>query len=201
MVIGVDMDGVLANFESGFAPYLTDASGVQFPDVGKETFPSSWDWDVDLLRAAGLDDTKIAVAQSAAWGKVVNSHTFWMDLLPHKGAHEFLFWLSNRQDDDIYFVTNRPSNHSAKWQTERWLRRHGFISCATVLVTPEKGAICKALGINFYIDDKPSNCEDVIANAPSTICYMMERPYNSALVGTHGRGNLEGFKQMIEGVK
>ena len=57
--IGIDIDGVLANFESGYAPLLTKHSGIQFPRLGQPDYPDEWDWDL----AAGVTQEQI----SAAW--------------------------------------------------------------------------------------------------------------------------------------
>ncbi len=187
-VIGIDCDGVLASFEHGFAPLLTKTSGVKFPDVGKPEWPPMWDWDKGL----GITNQH----RNAAWDLVKANKTFWLDLPAHKDAFAFLNWLSLRHNDDIYFITHRMGLN-AKWQTERWIKLHGFTATPTIVMTAEKGALCKAIKADFYIDDKLENCIDVRAQSPFTKCYVMERPYNGPVNGCP-RGDLMGFRKLIE---
>lgn len=191
MVIGIDIDGVLANFEAGFAPILTSVSGIKFPRLNQPGWPDSWDWDLE----AGITPKQ----QSAAWTKLKASPTFWLDLPTHPGAIPFLQWLSNRSDD-LYFITSRPGI-AAKWQTERWLKRHGFFGAPTVLISGQKGLAAQALQLSHYIDDKWENCLDVIERSPSTKVYMKICPYNRKGILPCAEGNLDGFRRFIEGVK
>src|SRR5437899_204908 len=126
MIIACDIDGVLASFEHGYAPLLTAESGYEFPNLGKSDWPTEWYWE----RSVGVTKQQ----ESAVWAKIKASSTFWKDLPAHPGANEFLSWLVTRQQDDIYFITHRMGHHS-KYQTERWLKKHGFLATPTVLMT------------------------------------------------------------------
>lgn len=80
------------------------------------------------------------------------------------------------QQHEIYFITNRMGQYP-KRQTELWLSQHlGF--SPTVLISPHKGQVCAALHLDYYVDDKPSNVDDVIAEAPNTTVFMQDRAYN-----------------------
>lgn len=188
-IIGIDIDGVLASFEHGFVPIMTEVSGIKFPDLGKPTWPACWDWDL----AAGITKAQ----QRTAWAKLKVNPTFWLDLPPHPGASAFLKWLSHRQQDDIYFITHRMGKQ-AKWQTERWLKRWGYLNVPTVIMTSMKGLACRALKADFYIDDKTENCDDVLETSIETHVYMLERAYNRSIMNLAGRGSLEGFRKLVE---
>lgn len=187
MNIGIDCDGVLSSFEHGYVPILSKLTGLEFPDLGKETFPATWDYDLD----AGATPAQV----SEAWLHIKANPSFWLDLPPHPDAEAFLAWLSHEYHH-VYFITNR-TGINPKWQTEEWLARHGF-PYAAVFVTAKKGDACRALHIDLYIDDKFENCQDVVLHAPSTSCFMRARPYNRPLKGTAARGDLSAFKALIE---
>jgi hypothetical protein len=188
-VIGIDIDGVLASFEHGYAPLLTKASGIEFPRVGESGWPESWDWDVD----AGTTKAQ----RSEAWAAIRADRAFWTNLPAHEGGPDFLKWLyQDRTHDDVYFVTSRPGE-LAKQQTEDWLYDFGYPG-ATVIISSEKGEVCHAVKADYYIDDKTENCQDVVVKSPSTKVYMCERAYNRPVYGLVGRGDIAGFRRIIE---
>ena len=186
MIIGCDIDGVLANFNQSYIELLTKQTGIIFPYLS-DTYPDVWDYD----KAAGCTRQQL----NTAW-RTIKSRTFWKDLEAYPGAVEFLAWLSSRQDDDVYFITSRPGDR-AKEQTEKWLKRHGFFGSPTVLISSQKGAICSALNVNYYIDDKMENCIDVKAQSPATLLYIKACPYNAPIEGAY-RGSLELFQAGID---
>lgn len=170
-VIGVDVDGIVANFEAGYAPLLTQVSGIEFPKLGTAGWPDTWFWE----RASGITEEQ----EDKVWKELILSDDdFWFKLPPHPGAEEFLETLSELQyEHDVYFITNRPG-HFAKGCTEDWLSQYG-VDRPTVLISGDKGGCCKSLKVNYYIDDKNENCANVLAESPLTKCYMLAKPYNS----------------------
>lgn len=188
-VIGVDVDGIVANFETGYAPLLTQVSGIEFPRLNTPGWPDTWFWD----RAAGVTKEQ----ELKVWSEMITpSSTFWVDLPPHPGAVEFLNRLDRHQRrDDVYFITNRMGKQ-AKCQTEEWLMCYGFEE-PTVLISGDKGACCKALKVTHYIDDKNENCEDVVVNSPSTRCFMLARAYNTEIAGVTRIATLGEFLDAI----
>lgn len=167
-------DGILANFSVGYAAILTKLTGVEFPDYSKE-HPKVWYWE----RAAGVEKNR----ENIAWEEIKADTTFWLNLPAHEGADEFLFGLKTYldADDDIYFITNRMGLN-VKWQTETWLKYHGY-DRPTVLISKEKAECCKALALTHYIDDKQENVVDCVKNSPQTKTFMLAMPYNNEVAG------------------
>ena len=156
MRFGIDVDGVLAQFNARFAERLIQVSGGK-DAIGKDRrrnddFPC-WNWPEHF----GYTKAE----NNAAWESVKRDQAFWASLRPYSDALDALIMLrSLRQNGhDIYFITARPGER-AKLQTERWLMDHGM-NVATVLISSAKGACAEALNLDFYVDDKPENCEDV----------------------------------------
>lgn len=203
-VIGVDVDGVLACFEDGYAPLLTKQTGIEFPRLGEDGWPDCWFWE----RKAGVkkeDEDKV-------WGQIGASDTFWYHLPANEGAYDFLSELSTLQHyegTDVYFITHRSVGIKVKEQTEDWLVEAGFEGFPTVLISQEKGTACKALRVTHYLDDKNENCLDVRDNAwwhkkgdegkVFTSGYMLAKGWNEKIPLIPRLSTLSEFLTIIKG--
>lgn len=183
------MDGVVADFNLSYRDLIMRLTDLKLPEIS-DTYPDTWYY----CRAAGVTKEQ----EKLIWGTIANSKTFWLDLKPYKNASTFLYWLSTGFRGDAYFITQRPGA-TAKWQTEKWLKRHGYLGTPTVLVSGDKGLICKALKVDYYVDDKTENCANVLETSANTLVYMIDRAYNQPLDALTGRGTLEGFRKLVEG--
>lgn len=198
MKIGIDVDGVLADFESGFAPILTRLSGVEFP-LDDMNFPPVWGWPVHYMEPT-LGKKEARAIENLAWREVETDPLFWQTLKPIRDTQRVLSELSQRRidGDDIYFITHRFGDQ-AKLQTERWLT---FMSMPnpTVLRTGDKGPVVHGLNLDCFIDDKPGNCitvRDYVAeSAGSTRVYLCDRPYNRDEIENVTR--VSGVLEMLE---
>lgn len=177
--IGVDIDGVLSRFDNKFNKKLAQAAGRTLcPD---DYVPTCWDWPVELGYTEAETD--------AALDLVSADEMFWQTLDPYDWTAETLDLLHGRsiRGDAVYYITQRHGIF-VKQQTEEWLRRNNHLRatgwrefCPTVLVVGHgaKGAAAKLLELDFYIDDKPENCEDVAACMPGPVVYMQNQPWNA----------------------
>lgn len=172
MRIGVDIDGVLANFTDAYAKILTKQTGVKFPKLSAE-WPTVWYWE----REAGI--TKLQ--ERAAWKEIEDTH-FWGVLIPLPGAIEALQHLNvmAQTGHEVYFITSRPGAR-AKHLTEMWLRGHG-VEYPTVIIAHEKGPLAAALKLDVFIDDKMENVRDVANARDKTRVYIIDSPYNTEVV-------------------
>lgn len=184
MKIGVDIDGVLADFVSAHSAVLFNQTGIKLPPVSDE-WPDVWDYD----KAAGFTS-----AQRSAFWEEVKTTSFWASLLPLEGALEAIARLNELQGDghEVYYITSRPG-HKVKHLTEVWLRWHGAEN-PTVIISNDKGSIAKGLELEVMIEDKPENLVDVAraTYVPNSHCrlYLTDRPYNRGLtaLGVAGVG-------------
>lgn len=176
MKLGIDIDGVLARFESAFAPILTEFSGIDFP-LDSPDFPPVWDWPQHY----GATNKEV----SAAWDRVKTGPWFWASLDELPQASQCLRWLNflttlALEGHDVYFITHRMGMN-AKKATESWLARRG-IENPSVLLVRDKHLAAAALQLDVYIDDRLENVLDVNtfmkdADLPCRV-YMVETPYN-----------------------
>lgn len=185
--LGIDLDGVLANFTDAFADVLAKTSGrmlvTEYPYD-----PLVWDWPQHV----GFTDAEV----TAAWKRVHQSPDFWQSLLPKDGAVAFLDqlwrWVAYRnwghgESHEVYFITNRDGLR-AKDQTEQWLIRHGFGGKhPTVLIARgEKGPLVPALGLTHVVDDRPENLTSyLICGLPADRAVLYRANYNAPFADRH----------------
>lgn len=169
MIIGCDIDGVLADFNTGFIERFVHVTGRDsFPprpfDIPTWNYPEHYGYT--------------AAEVTAVWENIKADTRFWANLPPYADAMAFLHALELRQlvqHDEIYFVTARPGIE-AKRQTEHWLQCNGFYH-PTVLISSAKGQCAEALKMDRYLDDRWENVVSV-AGTPNTYAYMLVRPWN-----------------------
>lgn len=172
--IGVDLDGVLAQFDDGFIQKLIQASGGKDLRTADNWPPRQWHWP----EAMGYTGAEIA----AAWDLVTYDSLFWRTLSPYRHTPGWLETLAQRQDLNqdlrVYFVTARLGVF-AKWQTERWLAKYGYpLERTTVIIAADKAAVARATGMHAYIDDRVENAVAVARACPSCTTILWDQPWN-----------------------
>lgn len=171
MRVGVDIDGILADFNTSYIALLNRVSGKE-ADI--HYVPTQWSYE----RSLGFTKDDI----QAAWEQI-KSNDFWhsLDMMP--GVEYGC--LCDLESHDLYFVTTRPGEFS-KTDTESWLNRHLGVECPTVLISNRKGHAAYALELDYFIDDKIENVWDVQDRAPNTKAYLLDRPWNQPQPNGHG---------------
>ena len=191
IVIGVDVDGVLADFDTGFKKVVVESSGKDlFGEGWTPNDITTWNYTKDQYGYT-LEEDK------AAWESVKASPSFWYDLPPLDGCFDFLQSLSGDFIEDVYFITQRMGRH-VKVQTEEWLFTNGYRDVPTVLISGDKAGCCKSLGITHYIDDKNENCRDVFDAEGTIEIYMLARPWNRQLLGITRLTTLQEFLDILK---
>lgn len=173
----IDMDGVLADFNTAFARVL-DPEGTIIP-VKKGTWPEVWNWPHQFFPREYIDE---------AWERVHDSPFFWRDLGEFSWTRKVLAQLTLRYagGEEIYFVTARHGTR-VKLQTELWLRARGYQNPTVIVVSKmKKWGVVNDLDADVVIDDKPKILTDIYANATTSIqCYLQVHPYNMLFAEEH----------------
>lgn len=170
MVIQVDVDGVIANFQKGYLALANSMFGLDIPlDWLRPT------WDAIPTEMTKDMDRKV-------WKAIVVDPTFWEKLEPLvsptviRDLHSL---------GEVYYVTSRNGVDVLE-QTKTWLWRQCFIPGPNVIVSKRKADAALALGATYMIDDKAGNCLATYYNSPKTKVYVLDAPYNQfdhAVVG------------------
>ena len=144
--LGIDCDGVIADWNKAYAYLLIEEDGNRFPEGYDISNPPCWNWDTYF----GYD---LAV-QAKVWKHIKSDPLFWQQLEPLEGAKEAIRYLNKmaKAGDDVYYLTNR-TGYKVKQQTEKFLYELGA-DYPTVVITADKIPVIRALGIDFFIDDR-----------------------------------------------
>lgn len=176
MKIGIDIDGVLADFCSAYEALHVEVTGRNtFAPYGQEEGPVTWNWPV----VYGY--TKEETAE--VWRRIKEHNGFNMGLtaLPDARVLEKWWWEkrhgAREAREAIYFITARVGD-TVKYQTERWMQEVLDYGSPTVIIASDKGAIAKALNLDIYIDDNWHNAFNTGTVSPTTQVYLVDRAYN-----------------------
>lgn len=143
--IGIDLDGVLADFTFGFA--------TQARRLG---LSPAYNSNEQQLQYNGLCGLKMGDMEKV-WKEIEKSRVFW-SRLPSLIKPET--WTRIKRActlHDVYFITSRFCGQHLKLQTEVWLRSFG-VRNPTVLLVPSpraKAVIADRLHLDYVIDDSP----------------------------------------------
>lgn len=168
MVIGVDVDGVVVDFNTAFIKLVKEETGVICPDNP----PKEWSYH----RTAGVT----AEQDKAIWAKLAEDQDWWENLGPLPGAGLALDKLADFQRDQhsVYFITSQPRTVLATMWS---LSNLGYSLTPNVIVSKYggKGEIAEDVGLDVMIDDKPENLFDVKESRSECHTILIKAPYNA----------------------
>lgn len=168
--IGIDIDGVLANFTYPVAELASQMFGLEVSGYAK-----TWNW----MRDYGVTGDK----EKQLWGYLQAHPSWWGSLPALEGAETCLRILDAHSFyADVYFITSRPGD-GMKAASEGWLRMHGYTKPTVLIVNGLKGPVAKALGLDFFVDDRPENVKDVLDQKIEQT-WIVDRPWNQGYAHT-----------------
>ena len=192
--IGIDCDGVLADFK--FA-YTTEMQRL-YPDVPGLVHNTSQmlGWEVTLWPGVTQEMRK------ATWKFVTNSRDWWLTLAPLANFAERQAITLLTQRHDVFIITARrdTKGYPVSHQTWRWLGNHG-IHGVSVIVTEQKGLVAHALDLDFFLDDKPSNCEEVNEATNSCKVFLREWNWNSRVPMNWNIGSVKSLVEFLSRIQ
>ena len=152
--IGLDVDGVVANF----AQAIIEAGNK----LGIKHLPVRWAEFVHIY--GGPDKTKEHQAFVNVWMKVREDEDFWDSIPPHDEDVPFL--------PDVY-ITARPQGTD----TYLWLFMNDVPSAPVITVDGgSKVAAAQAAKLTHFLDDAPHNVDEL--RAAGIDCWLLDRPWN-----------------------
>lgn len=144
-VLGVDLDGVVADFARGLKPIAAEWLGVEAATLTDDISYGFGEWELE--RAGGYD---------ALHRFAVKERELFARLPPVAGAPAALRRLSATGDIRIRIITHRLYIHwfhkEAIQQTTEWLEHHG-IPYWDICFMRDKAAV----GAHLYLEDSPEN--------------------------------------------
>jgi hypothetical protein len=170
MMIGLDIDGVLADFVTPFLQLLERR-------VGGGPIDSASITDPNFQRHPSL-------TQEIIYDCMVETSydpEFWRVLEPLPSRDQWDALDQMAREHEVVFITHRwvRDTYDINQVTCDWLRRHGIGNPVVHFTQEKKSQLVKQLNIELFVDDRHENCEDV-ATQTNAVVMMPHRPYNQA---------------------
>ena len=158
--IGLDIDGVLADFRSAFHEAAQRCLRHDIHDVD------------DPKSADALADRDV----KKVWDYIARVTNWWMHLRAYEPDQVArLYDLTRAATWEVFFLTNRPASagDSVQFQTQWWLERQGFYLPSVVTVPGSRGELANALRLDLVVDDLMLNCIEVVSGSPAKAVLML----------------------------
>ena len=159
--IGIDIDGVLADFRTAF----------------RETAMRCLRRDVDDSRGPrkrrgplSPDDVR------RVWEHIGKTQNWWMEVPAYEPDQiARLYSVMRAAGWEVFFMTKRPpsAGDSVQFQTQWWIERFGFYLPAVLTVPGSRGEIANGLRLDLLVDDQLINCVEVVSAAPAKALLML----------------------------
>jgi uncharacterized HAD superfamily protein len=170
--IGLDVDGVLANFYPLYEDLIVELTGRNLFPPRTDPFepPPVWNWPEHY-------GYKAKELSASVWAHIKSHGSFWSNAHPFPKAAALVDFCYAEADENVYFITDRPGAY-AKAHTQRWLREtfpgEGF----SVLISQpgKKGLLVEPLGLTHFVEDNREHAVAVAAFGAKS--YLLDRPYN-----------------------
>jgi hypothetical protein len=164
--IGIDIDGVLADFRTAFHEAAVRCLRHDVDDTQ----------DFETLTPLSAADVR------RVWDYIATAQNWWMEVPAYEPDQiARLYSLMRAGGWEVFFMTKRPpsAGDSVQFQTQWWIERFGFYLPAVMTVPGSRGDIANGLRLDLVLDDQLINCVEVISTAPAK-AVLVQRSIDSA---------------------
>ncbi|HEX9443998.1 MAG TPA: hypothetical protein VGA73_07750 [Candidatus Binatia bacterium] len=168
MLLGLDVDGVVADFLGPFLRFVEKKTGCA--PIAPETITDLSYKDHPVLTEAVMTECLAALALDA---------DFWSGLDPLLAPPEWRVLDALSRENRLVFITHRHEGEGRDIRrvTADWLARHGVGNPVVHCTNEYKSKLVESLGVDIFVDDRHENCQDV-AEKTRALVFMPHRHYN-----------------------
>ena len=192
--VGIDLDGVVADFRSAFEQAAAEA-GVRFA-LPRPTSPAG----AGPVPAEPLSSRNI----KQIWDHVRRVPNWWVRLDAYEPDQiARLYELVRRLKWEVVFMTRRPSTlgDPVQYQSQWWLEEQGFFYPAVVTVPGSRGELANALRLDVVVDDQLHNCVDVTSSSAAKALLLLRDSSDSSVrdrATSRGIGAVATLREAID---
>jgi uncharacterized HAD superfamily protein len=175
VIVGLDIDGVLADFVPAFLRVLAERVGNGPIDPQSVTDPNFTNHP--FLTAEIV---------SRCVAEVSSDPLFWELLAPLPSPDQWRALDALSRDKRLLFITHRYpcESYDVGRVTRTWLAKHGVSEPMVYFTQAHKSELIRKLNVQLFVDDRHENCRDA-AEHTEAVVMMPHRTYNGSF--THPR--------------
>lgn len=179
MRLGIDLDGVVANFTQGWMHFYNRDFGTDL------VVADSQRWH-DLVDLTHFRD----IGEFWDWTSDLDGRSIFWHLEPFPGAIEAVQAL-HEKGHDIIIITTKPA--FAVEDTHEWIEKHG-IPASEIHILEDKWLV----NSDVYLDDGPHVLPGLVENRPhATVCRYV-RPWNEPVPGAIDIRDFDEFGELVD---
>lgn len=179
MRLGIDLDGVVADFNTGWIRRYNQDFGA---DVAFDAV-EAWDAIPSLTHFRHM-------GEFWRWAQDHDGHSLFRHLETYPGAVETL-WQLAKQRHAIVILTTKPP--WAVHDTFAWLSQHR-IPTREVHILEDKWEV----DCDIYLEDAPHNLEQLVAHRPDRTVARFVRPWNGPVAGAEDVHDWDSFAKLVQ---
>jgi 5'(3')-deoxyribonucleotidase len=181
MRLGIDLDGVVANFTLGWIGFYNRDFGTEL------VVEDSKRWN-DLVNLTHFEN----IGEFWKWSSDLDGRSVFWHLEPFPDAVEALRSLVDT-GHQVVVITTKP--RFAVADTYEWIEKHGIPAAETHILEDKWLVEC-----DVYLDDGPHVLPGLVANRPeATVCRYV-RPWNNPVSGAVDINDFDEFRDLIDGL-
>lgn len=175
MIVGLDIDGVVADFLSPFLRMVEKRIGNG--PIPPESITDFNFKDHPVLSEKIVDECMVEVSYDPV---------FWQRLSPLLSTEDWQALDKLSRKEQLVFITHRyeRETYDIHQVTCDWLTRHGIGKPVVYFTQESKAKLVDHLGVSLFVDDRHENCQEV-AEKTQAVVMMPHRHYNQSF--THPR--------------
>jgi 5'(3')-deoxyribonucleotidase len=178
MRLGIDLDGVVANFTLGWMSFYNREFGTEL----EVTDSQQWNDMIDLTHFENM-------GEFWRWSSDLDGRSLFWHLEPFPGAIDALVALDG-DGHELVIITTKP--HFAVADTHEWIETHA-IPAAEIHILEDKWLV----DCDVYLDDGPHILPRLVKHRPeATVCRYV-RPWNRPLPGTVDVNDFDEFRDLV----